>query len=243
MTDLASRLSEEEREKRFRNMRPRDAATLILIDRSGPVLKVLMGRRHDRHKFMPGKFVFPGGRVEPYDSRMPAAGEMPASTQARLLDKSRRPSAARARAIALAAIRETCEETGLLIGRPTDATASVPDPSWQPFVTGGVVPDLEKVHFIARAITPPGRSRRFDTRFFAADAVAIVARTGGVIGPDSELTELVWVPFDEARTLDLPAITHMVLDDLEARIRDGFGRDLPVPFYRQERGRFVRRLL
>jgi 8-oxo-dGTP pyrophosphatase MutT (NUDIX family) len=243
MTDLSSRLSEEEREKRFRNMRPRDAATLILIDRSGQQHKVLMGRRHGGHKFMPGKFVFPGGRVEPYDSRMPAAGEMLAGTQARLLDKARRPSAARARAIALAAIRETCEETGLLIGRRADAMPTVPNPAWQPFATGRVVPDLESVHFIARAITPPGRPRRFDTRFFAADAADIVERTNGVIGPDSELTELVWVPLSAARELDLPAITHMVLDDLESRIRDGFGRDLPVPFYRQERGRFLRTML
>ena len=243
MTDLSSRLNQEERERRFPNVRPRDAATLIVIDRSGPAHKVLMGRRHDGHKFMPGKFVFPGGRVEPYDSRMPAAGEMPPATVTRLLDKSGRMSPTRARAIALAAIRETCEETGLLIGRRADAAPSVPDPAWQPFAKGGVVPDLETVHFIARAITPPGRPRRFDTRFFAADASGIIERTDGVIGPDSELTELVWVPLVDARALDLPAITHMVLDDLDIRVRDGFGRELPVPFYRQERGRFVRTLL
>ena len=242
MTDLSNRLNEEEREKRFPNVRPRDAATLIVIDRSASTLKVLMGRRHERHKFMPGKFVFPGGRVEIFDGRMPAAGGLLPATQARLLDQTR-VSATRARAIALAAIRETCEETGLLIGRRAESTYSVPDPSWQPFVVGRVVPDLENIHFIARAITPPQRPRRFDTRFFAAEASAIVERTGGVISPDSELTELVWVPFTEARALDLPAITHMVLDDLEARIRDGFGRELPVPFYRQERGRFIRSLL
>ncbi len=54
-------------------LRPRDAGTLILLDRSGKTVRVLMGRRHMRHVFMPGKFVFPGGRTDPSDSRITVA--------------------------------------------------------------------------------------------------------------------------------------------------------------------------
>ena len=49
------------------NITPKDASTLILLDRSGSEPKVLMGKRHDRHVFMPGAYVFPGGRVDPID--------------------------------------------------------------------------------------------------------------------------------------------------------------------------------
>ena len=68
------------------------------------------------------------------------------------------------------------------------------------FDEAGVYPDLASIHFIARAITPPGRPRRFDTRFFAADVGAIAHRVDGVVGPDSELVELVWLPIDEVET-------------------------------------------
>src|SRR5271154_4628195 len=97
--------------------RPRDAATLILVERPdrGPA-RVLMGKRHARHLFMPGKFVFPGGRVEPEDRRMAAAGKLDAHVEEKLNARVPRPSPSFARALALAAIRETFEETGLAIG-------------------------------------------------------------------------------------------------------------------------------
>jgi len=99
------------------------------------------------------------------------------------------------------------------------------------------------VHFIARAITPPGLPRRFDTRFFAIDASAIAARLDGVVGPDSELTELVWHPIAAAARLDMPAITTAVLEELAARIAAGFSHDIPVPFYRVLNRRRARSLL
>ena len=73
MTRFVKRMNEVERDLTSAYIRPRDAATLILVDRSGRVPKVLLGKRHLRHKFMPGKFVFPGGGVDPTDKRMPAA--------------------------------------------------------------------------------------------------------------------------------------------------------------------------
>src|ERR1051325_5648744 len=106
-------------------VRPKDAATLILVDRSGKVPKVLLGKRHHGHKFMPGKFVFPGGRVDPADKLMPVAKPLDPHAEANLMKHLQRASAAKARAFALAAIRETFEETGLLLGVPTSETAKV----------------------------------------------------------------------------------------------------------------------
>jgi hypothetical protein len=125
------------------------------------------------------------------------------------------------------------------------ARDAVPSPGgpWDAFVAAGVVPDLAPVHFIARAITPPGPPRRFDTRFFAVDAGAIAARLDGAVGPDTELTELVWHPIAAAARLDMPAITTAVLEELAARIAAGFSHDLPVPFYRVLNRKRARSLL
>src|SRR3954465_8547504 len=97
--------------------RPRDAATLILVDRSGTIPKVLVGKRHDNVVFMPGKFVFPGGRVDKTDNTHPVAAPIPKELEANLLKGSPKISASRARSLAIAAIREACEETGVPIGR------------------------------------------------------------------------------------------------------------------------------
>ena len=243
MTDIAGRLTEVERDRSHPTIRPRDAATLILLDRSGPAPKVLMGRRHEGHKFMPGKFVFPGGRVEPYDGRMPALGSLAPEIETRLLQHVRRPSPMKARALALAAIRETCEETGVLLGMRMPDPPKVPAESWRSFAEAGVYPDLARLRFVARAITPPGRNRRFDTRFFTADADAIGHRIDGVVGPHTEFVELVWVPLAEAKRLDVPTITQVVLEELERHSAAGLKADLPVPFYRMLHKRFVRKIL
>ncbi len=236
----------------------RDAATMLVIDRTGPAPRVLLGRRHHGHKFMPGKFVFPGGRVEPADRRAAAVTALDGRVEARLMQAMRRPSANKSRGFALAAIREVFEETGLVLGtgangvpppsgarnRPGSATeAGDPAGEWAKFAATGVSPDLAAVHFIARAITPPGRPRRFDTRFFAVDADAIAARIDGVVGPDTELVELVWLPVDESLKLDMAGITLAVLEELKIRTAEGFGHDLPVPFYRVQRGKRLRTLL
>jgi 8-oxo-dGTP pyrophosphatase MutT (NUDIX family) len=240
MSDIVARLAESERDQTHPNLRPRDAATLVIIDRSTPVPRVLMGRRHAGHKFMPGKFVFPGGRVETYDARMAALGALAPEHETRLLKGVQRASPARARALALAAIRETCEEVGLLLGKPASETPKVPSAPWQAFADARILPDLGQLHFIARAITPPRRNRRFDARFFAADAEAIGHRLEGVVGPDTELDQIVWIPINEAKRLDLPTITQVMVEELEHRIAAGFSPALPVPFFRMLHKRFVR---
>ncbi len=243
MTDLAQRLTSSERDQSHPNRRPKDAATLILVDRSGSAPKVLLGRRHHGHVFMPGKFVFPGGRIDKADRLIKSATPLDPQTQSKLMRGVPNISADRARALGLTAIRETFEETGLLLGRKSETTSNVAEGPWAEFASHGYAPDLSALHFIARAITPPRRPRRFDTRFFSADASTVTHRVDNVIHPEAELVELVWIPIAEARTLDLPTITAVVLQELEARVAAGFGHDLPVPFYRMLHKRFQRELL
>jgi 8-oxo-dGTP pyrophosphatase MutT (NUDIX family) len=239
----AQRMTTAERDQSFPDSEPRDAATLMLIDGSGGDPKVLFGRRHAGHKFMPGKYVFPGGRIEPLDRQMSAVSELHPDTQKKLNERVASPSADYARTFALAAVRETAEETGLLLGVKRDEPPDSPGEMWAEFAKARVHPDLGAIHFIARAITPPRRPRRFDTRFFTADASSIAHTIEGVVGPDSELVELTWVPIAQATHLDMPTITGVVLDELLARVEAGMAHDLPVPFYFMKDQQFLRELL
>jgi 8-oxo-dGTP pyrophosphatase MutT (NUDIX family) len=240
---LVDRMTKSERDQSFPDSEPRDAATLMLIDRSGSEPKVLLGRRHASHKFMPGKFVFPGGRIEALDAKMSAVSELHPDTQKKLNERVATPGPAYARAFALAAVREMAEETGLLLGVKRDQPPQTPGEIWAEFAKARVHPDLGNIHFIARAITPPRRPRRFDTRFFTADASAISYKIEGVVGPESELVELTWVPIEQATHLDMPTITGIVLEELLARVDAGMAHSLPVPFYFMAEEQFHRELL
>jgi len=240
---MSEKMTSSERDQSFPDSVPRDAATLMLIDRAGAKPKVLLGRRHDSHKFMPGKFVFPGGRIEPLDREMTVVSELHPDAQQKLLERVDNPSVEYARSFPLAAVREMAEETGLLLGVKRDEPPVTPGEIWTEFAKACVHPDLGQIHFIARAVTPPKRPRRFDTRFFTADATAIAHKIEGVVGPDSELVELVWVPIEEATRLDMPTITGVVLEELAARVAAGMAHNLPVPFYFMVDKVFLRELL
>jgi 8-oxo-dGTP pyrophosphatase MutT (NUDIX family) len=228
----------------FANVRPRDASTLILLDRSGPAPKVLMGKRHHGHVFMPGRYVFPGGRIDPADRRMPVAAPLDPRMEAKLMLHIRNPNPEKARAFALTAVRETYEETGLMLGQRTSDTPAAPDAEWQAFVEAKILPDLSTMHFIARAVTPPRRARRYDTRFFTADVSAIAHKIDGKVGPDFELVDLVWLPLPEIKQrIELMAITELVLRELQVQIDNGFSHDLPVPYFHVVHGKRVRDML
>ena len=210
-------------------MRPASAATLILIDRSGRAPTVLMGRRHAGHAFMPDKYVFPGGRLEPQDRHMQAAGALPSVVEEKLSKRVRRPSPTRARAQALAAIRETFEETGLLLAKPgTHRPIAGP---WRLFVEQNALPDLAALDFIARAVTPPMVPKRFDARFFMADAENLLSLDRQA--DCGELDEIAWFGLEEALSLDLPAVTDMVLREIPLRLADPHR---PFPYLRMRRG-------
>jgi 8-oxo-dGTP pyrophosphatase MutT (NUDIX family) len=224
-------------------LRPRDAATLIIVDTARGEPRVLLGRRREDLAFMPGRYVFPGGRVDPSDRQVAVEHDLAPGNIANLMVamKGNR-SPARARALALAAVRETFEEAGILIGAPLQRSPPPKARAWQKFFSLGFRPTLTQLTFFARAITPPGRPRRYDTRFFCVAAEAIVHR---VAAADGELSDLEWHTIEQARGLDLPNITRVVLEDLGERIAAGALQkcDAPVPFYHRRNGNFHRDLI
>lgn len=221
---------------------PRDASTLVILDRSQDEPRILMGKRRADLAFMAGKYVFPGGRVDAADKGIPVGSDLRAGEKAKLIAQMRgKPSAVRAKALALAAIREAFEEAGLIIGSKGMLGPDVPA-SWRGFAERSFVPNLAPLTFFARAITPPGRPRRFDTRFFTMDASAIAERLGH---NDGELSGLDWLTLDAARELDIPRITRLVLEDLSEQLADGSldtGTN-PVPFYYMRNGSYKRDLI
>src|SRR6202522_4332380 len=224
--------------------RPVDAATLILVDRTAATPKVLVGKRHDKVVFMPGKFVFPGGRVDKSDNRIPVAAPISKPLEANLVKGSPKITPSRARSLAVAAIREACEETGLCLGRKSNGAAPALDGAWKPFAEAGLLPDPSGLFLIARAIAPPDRVRRFDTRFFTADASSIAHRVEGVIHADAELVELVWVEIGSKPLADLHPMTRQVLNELEKRLANGpLNHDAEVPFYHFYGGKMHRDIL
>ncbi len=226
-----------------RALRPKDAATLIIVDRAGPEPRILMGRRRADLVFMPNMYVFPGGRVDAADRTAPAADDLDPDVEARLLIAMKgRVSARRARGLAMAAIREAFEETGVVIGAPAGSPPPpAPSEPWRDFLAEGYLPAPGCVRLVARAITPPGRPRRYDTRFFLAGADAISTRRDRL---DGELSGIDWFTFDQMRALDLPRITRLVVEDLADHLGAGeAARQRPFPFYFFRGGTHQRLLL
>lgn len=216
----------------------RDAATVVLVRRGADGPSVLMGMRGAKAAFMPSKFVFPGGAVDAEDARTALAAEPDPAITAMLETEARPESKVTPRQIFVAALRELAEETGLLIGSPgkSDMTG---------YAEAGLVPDASGLRFVFRAITPPGRPRRFDARFFLADAATVHGESDDFSRACDELSHLHWVPMAEARRLELPFITEVVLAECAATVAaSGDGPLLvpaSVPFFdnRENRSRFI----
>jgi 8-oxo-dGTP pyrophosphatase MutT (NUDIX family) len=209
-----------------RAVRPRDAATLIIIRRDGAKPKVLMGKRNAGHNFMPNLWVFPGGRIDPADFRAPHATDLRPEVAA-LFNAHLKPG--RGQALALAAIRETFEEAGLLLARPAEPRPGAGP--WREFMAQGAAPDLDALDIVARAITPPMVGKRFDTWFLMAEAERLVSLERQ---PDcGELEEIAWVEFEDALALPLPAVTRMMIKEAVARLDDP---SRPKPFMRFRKG-------
>lgn len=203
----------------------RDAATGIVLRDSATRPRVLMGQRGKDAAFMPSKFVFPGGAVDAVDATIPFAQPPAPDCHARLsLD------GANADALMAAAVREIWEETGLLLGAKDSRAAEIKAPKgWRGYLATGHLPDGAALEYVFRAITPPGRPRRFDARFFLVDADALASDPDDFSGAEDELSHLQWIPLDEVRGFDMPFITEVVLAELAARVE---GRATPgVPFF------------
>ena len=207
----------------------RDAATLILWRRDGGgAVSVLMGQRGAGAAFMPSKFVFPGGAVDPADEEVALGGALPAPCARSLaIESARQPET-----LAASAIRELWEETGLALGQPGEWRRPPSDKGedWQAFADRGLCPSASGLQFIFRAITPPGRPRRFDARFFLANAARVAGDPDDFSAATDELSHLHWVALEEARKLDLPFITEVVLAEVKAYLDRG-PDPAGVPFF------------
>ncbi|WP_426123593.1 NUDIX hydrolase [Pararhizobium sp. PWRC1-1] len=217
-----------------RSPRPREAASIMLLDRSQDCVRVLVGRRNKAHVFMPNLHVFPGGRRDRDDHRLAFSGDIHPAVLERLKTAYKHSaSESRLRAIALAAIRELHEEASIAVGTKDCGNTLLP-----------FLPDLTNLRYMARAITPPGHPRRFDTHFFAlfTDEAGV---DPGDIRDSRELEDLRWIDVNDVSAVRLPDITGIILADLRASLQSDaslpFGR--PVPFYYTRHGQFVRDLL
>jgi 8-oxo-dGTP pyrophosphatase MutT (NUDIX family) len=215
-------------------VKPKDAATLIIVRRDNKHPKILMGKRAASHKFMPNKFVFPGGKVDAGDSRIRPPRDLHPSVLKRLMKGC---SETRARSLAMAVIRETFEETGLVLGESDSVTIKSRSPQWDAFLQHGINPRLDTLNVIARAITPPYRNRRFDTRFFMVEADLIQGGVHTAPVGSGELLELHWVSVKEAEKLELPIITRMILKEVEQRLVTPHSLDVQGPFIHFRNGK------
>ncbi len=210
----------------------RNAATVIALRKNPDDPQghsVLMGQRGAKAAFMPNKFVFPGGAVDVGDADIPLASPLPALCASRLSDDSAEDIS---HALAIAAVRELWEETGLILGQP-GSWASPPPEDWVSFAATGHVPVAAPLQFVFRAITPPGRPRRFDARFFLLRAENLIGDPDDFSAASDELSHLQWVPLSQARQLDLPFITEVVLAEVTARAHD-WDAPASVPFFRND---------
>jgi 8-oxo-dGTP pyrophosphatase MutT (NUDIX family) len=201
----------------------RDAASVILLRRDRGRSEVLMGQRGSGAAFMPSKYVFPGGAVDEADDLVELSEELNPVCSARVT-VSGGPTP---KMLAAAAIREVWEETGLAIA--SHGSAALPL-EWKHFQARRLVPCAADFRFIFRAITPPGRSRRFDARFFLVDATKVVGDLDDFSAASDELSHLHWLPLAETRRLDLPFITEVVLAEV-SNLTETSGPPPPVPFF------------
>ncbi|OYX42265.1 MAG: DNA mismatch repair protein MutT [Rhodobacterales bacterium 32-67-9] len=204
----------------------RDAATILLVRHDAGAPAILMGQRGAGAAFMPNKYVFPGGAIDPCDAEVPLAAPLAPDCVRRLGNAA---ASGLAPALAAGAIRELWEETGLLLGAPGAWPVPVPE-AWRDFAATGHRPTAAPLAFVFRAITPPGRPRRFDARFFLADAADLSGDPDDFSRASDELSHLHWVPMAEARRLNLPFITEVVLGEVAALMARGEPPG-PVPFF------------
>jgi len=204
----------------------RNAATIIILRDRETEPKVLMGQRGAKAVFMPSMFVFPGGAVDKGDADIPLARPVPAPCAERIAEDC---PPELVNALPVAAIRELWEETGLILGARGDWTID-PPADWTDFAATGHVPDAGALQFVFRAITPPGRPRRFDARFFLADAESLASDPDDFSRASDELSLLQWIPLAKAREFDLPFITEVVLAEVTQRAADP-NPPASVPFF------------
>ncbi len=203
----------------------RNAATVIVVRNKYENPSVLMGQRGVNAAFMPSKFVFPGGAVDDQDLSIDIKKSINEVCKNRLLKENENGSWS---GLVAAAIRELFEETGQIIGVEQE-WSEVPN-SWEEFAKTGYVPDASQMSFVFRAITPPGRPRRFDARFFLIQAEELQTNLDDFSMASDELSHLQWIPLKDTKNFDLPFITQVVLAEITGNLKKS-GPPERVPFF------------
>ena len=200
----------------------RPAASLLLISgHRNP--RVLMGRRPAGARFMPGVYVFPGGACEEMDFTTPFVSAV-SSAEVRLMQAT---DDSLGNTLAIAAIRETLEETGLLCAcgsRPKEA-------KWSDVLSGRLKLDLSCLNYLGRALTPPVSRIRFHARFFylCSDLLEF-PRT-----ETPELEDIRWVDPSRPGDLRIAAVTRFMLAEVSRRLASD-ERPVRTPFYHRQGG-------
>ena len=203
----------------------RNAATVIVVRNKHDNPSVLMGQRGVNAAFMPSKFVFPGGAVDDQDLSIDIKKSINEVCKNRLLKENENGPW---NALVAAAIRELFEETGQIIG--VEQEWLEPPSSWRGFAKTGYVPDASHMSFVFRAITPPGRPRRFDARFFLIQAEELQTDLDDFSMASDELSHLQWIPLTDTKNFDLPFITQVVLAEIAGNLTNS-GPPAQVPFF------------
>ena len=213
------------------NLEVKNAASIILLRGYNDNPKVLMGQRGKGASFMPNKFVFPGGAVDNEDSKVISDD---AINKEMLLNLKMKSESGIESAIVAAGIRELWEETGLILGSLSKHIPAMQHKSWEEFFRTGYQPNAKNMELIFRAITPPGRTRRFDARFFLVNAEDIHGDLDDFSNASGELSHLQWIGLTAAESLDLPIITQIVLKEVQSILNGD--RPRGYPFYYHEGG-------
>ncbi|MBT8396502.1 MAG: NUDIX domain-containing protein [Gemmatimonadetes bacterium] len=216
---------------------PRPSATLVLLRNGEEGLEVLLMKRSPRAGFIPGAWVFPGGTLDPADEDSHLISRLSGISSHRAAEPLR--SAASdppGPAFWIAALRETFEETGILLWTLPDPAPRVPEPSLDAIVSArksllsgdrgfdqvlddlGVLLDAGALEYCGHWLTPECEPRRYETRFFAAEVDPDVR----VDPHEMEMVDALWVSPTEAldrnRDGDFPLVipTMVTLDHLRA---------------------------
>ena len=207
---------------------PRTAASLILVRGEADNLSVLMGRRHATARFMPGVYVFPGGAVDDDDNKVtPASGLDPKITDSLKVAGNHQ----RAHALAIAAVRETYEETGLMLGAPGNVGAAQSD-SWISWRQQSIAPDLLRLGLVGRAITPKRFPIRFNARFFIASGESLY----GEIRSNGELEAIGWKPVSELAHLPMPDVQAFMIKQVQLTLQGRLTRS-GTPLFSHRQGK------
>jgi 8-oxo-dGTP pyrophosphatase MutT (NUDIX family) len=202
---------------RTRVVRPRDAASLILLRGASDGIEVLVGRRSLSARFMPGVYVFPGGAIDASDRIAWSIESTTGALPPRLVPAAR------------AAVRETWEEVGVLVAHFADAAAissSTQTGIERAYSERGLTAALNQLVYVGRAITPSHSFRRFNTRFFLGHSGLVF----GEPAASAELEDAGWRRIDQDLLDGFRDVTRFMLARAIA-LRQGTAEGAPPLFY------------